>query len=82
MVKAADGKTDLYGVLYKPYDFDPNKKYPVIDSIYAGPQLTVVPRTFISNWFGVVDAQALAQLGCSGPAIFMVDSTRSNPLII
>ncbi len=75
VVKAADGKTDLYGVLYKPYDFDPNKKYPVIDSIYAGPQLTAVPRTFISNWFGVVDAQALAQLGF---IVFKVDG-RGTP---
>ncbi len=33
-VKAADGRTDLYGVLYKPYDFDPTRKYPVIDNLY------------------------------------------------
>jgi len=38
VVKAADGKTDLYGVLYKPYDFDRERKYPVIEYIYAGPQ--------------------------------------------
>jgi dipeptidyl aminopeptidase/acylaminoacyl peptidase len=75
VVKAADGKTDLYGVLYKPYDFDPTKKYPVIDSIYAGPQLIAVPRTFMSNWFGVVDAQALAQLGF---IVFKVDG-RGTP---
>lgn len=37
--KADDGVTDLYGVLYKPYDFDPNKKYPVVDFIYAGHQV-------------------------------------------
>jgi dipeptidyl aminopeptidase/acylaminoacyl peptidase len=60
VVKAADGETDLYGVLYKPYDFDPGKKYPVIECIYAGPQMWVVPRIFISPAIG---AQALAQLG-------------------
>lgn len=35
--KAADGKTDLYGVLHKPSNFDPNKKYPLLVSVYAGP---------------------------------------------
>ena len=63
VVKAADGKTDLYGVLYKPYDFDPNKKYPVIDRIYGGPYAVWVPRTFMQNWWYVPDPQALAQLG-------------------
>ncbi len=53
VVKAADGKTDLYGVLYKPYDFDPDKKYPVI--LYTG----AVVRTFS----GDEEPQAMAQLG-------------------
>ncbi|MCH8247364.1 MAG: DPP IV N-terminal domain-containing protein [Bacteroidetes bacterium] len=58
VVKAADGKTDLYGVLYKPYDFDPSKKYPVIEHIYAGPQSRFIP------WFMPdIQSQALAQLG-------------------
>ena len=73
IVKAADKKTDLYGVLYKPYDFDSNKKYPVIDQIYNGPQTTWVPRTFTGRrgiW-----PQALAQLGF---IIFMVDG-RGTP---
>jgi dipeptidyl aminopeptidase/acylaminoacyl peptidase len=61
VVKAADGKTDLYGILYKPYDFDPNKKYPVIEDIYAGPQMTWVPRTFTAGT--ATKSQALAQLG-------------------
>lgn len=39
VVKAADEKTDLYGVLYKPFDFDPNKKYPIIEVVYAAPAL-------------------------------------------
>jgi len=47
-VKAADGITDLFGVLYKPTNFDPNKKYPIIEQIYAGPQRQLVPHTFDS----------------------------------
>ena len=38
-VKAADGVTDLYGIMYKPFDFDPNRKYPIIDYVYPGPQV-------------------------------------------
>jgi dipeptidyl aminopeptidase/acylaminoacyl peptidase len=45
-VKADDGITDLYGVMYKPYDFDPNKKYPVIEYVYPGPQTESVTKTF------------------------------------
>lgn len=72
-VKAADQKTDLYGVLYKPFDFDPGKKYPVIENIYNGPQITTVPRIFTERrgiW-----AQALAQLGF---IVFIVDG-RGTP---
>jgi dipeptidyl aminopeptidase/acylaminoacyl peptidase len=75
VVKAADGKTDTYGILYKPYDFDPNKKYPVIDRIYAGPQHSVVPRHFFSRWIEGVQPLALAQLGF---IVFMVDG-RGTP---
>lgn len=69
VVKAADGETDLYGVLYKPYDFDPGKKYPVIEYIYAGPQRRVVPHTFIYS------SAAWAQLGF---IVFIVDG-RGTP---
>ena len=37
-VKAADGVTDLYGIIYKPFDFDSTRTYPVIDYVYPGPQ--------------------------------------------
>ena len=73
VVKAADGKTDLYGVLFKPWDFDATKKYPVLDSIYGGPQLTWVPRELLGAtglW-----PQALAQLGF---VVFIVDA-RGTP---
>ncbi len=47
VAKAADGVTDLYGMLYKPTRFDRNLKYPVIEHLYGGPQTTVTPRTFM-----------------------------------
>ena len=37
-VKARDGKTDLYGLLFKPSNFDSTKRYPIINNIYPGPQ--------------------------------------------
>ena len=59
-VKAADGVTDLYGVMYKPFDFDPNKKYPIVDYVYPGPQVeaTDYPFTRMS-----VRTDRLAQAG-------------------
>ena len=62
VVKAADGKTDLHGMLYKPHDFDPDRKYPVIEVIYGGPHNAIVSRSFI-RIRTVIDPRALAQLG-------------------
>ncbi len=59
-VKADDGITDLYGVMYKPFDFDPNRKYPVISYVYPGPQVESFRNDFtISGRYNT----ALAQLG-------------------
>ncbi len=46
VVKAADGITDLYGVMYKPFDFDPDMSYPVINYVYPGPQTEGVNYSF------------------------------------
>lgn len=74
-VKAADGKTDLYGILYKPHDFDPSKKYPVIEVIYGGPwESECVLSTFIPEGWGQT-ALELAQLGF---ITFVVDG-RGTP---
>ena len=65
-VKAADGKTDLWGVLYKPDHFDPAKYYPVIDSEYASPLSATTPRDFVSAILGPpaqLDPASLAALG-------------------
>lgn len=45
-VKADDGITDLYGVMYKPFDFDASKQYPIIAFVYPGPQTESVTKTF------------------------------------
>ena len=44
--KARDGKTDIWGVIFRPTTFDPKKTYPVIENIYAGPQSSFVPKAF------------------------------------
>jgi dipeptidyl aminopeptidase/acylaminoacyl peptidase len=60
-VKARDGKTDLYGQMFKPSNFDPSKKYPVVTYIYPGPQVgSVRSRSFLPAHG---DHQALAELG-------------------
>lgn len=57
--KGRDGETDIWGVIVRPVDFDPAKKYPVIEYIYAGPHDSFVPKSFSVS---PVDG-ALAQLG-------------------
>ena len=60
-VKARDGKTELYGMLFKPTNFDPHKKYPIVDYVYPGPQTgSVRGRNFLASRG---DNQALAELG-------------------
>lgn len=56
---ARDGKTEIWGVIYRPSNFDPLKKYPVIENIYAGPQGSFVPKNF-TPWNPM---QSLAELG-------------------
>lgn len=59
-VKAADGVTDLYGVMYKPFNMDSTKKYPIISSVYPGPQEDYIPKKFaIDDNYN----QSLAQMG-------------------
>jgi dipeptidyl-peptidase-4 len=60
-VKARDGVTDLYGLMYKPTNLDPTRKYPVVNHIYPGPQTGSVGGRTFSPARG--DAQALAELG-------------------
>jgi dipeptidyl aminopeptidase/acylaminoacyl peptidase len=57
-VKADDGITDLYGTMYKPFDFDPSKKYPIILFVYPGPQTESVTKTFTPRQANVAIANA------------------------
>ncbi len=73
-VMASDGKTPIYGVMFKPRGFDPARRYPVIDSMYGGPQAVFAPKTFgreISGHYG----RGLAELG----AIVIVVDGRGTP---
>jgi dipeptidyl-peptidase 4 len=82
-VKAGDGRTDLYGAMFVPSDFDPGGSYPVIDSVYPGPQLIRTPIAFgvdsrrnYDEWPGQWGAQALAELGF----IVIAVDPRGTPL--
>jgi dipeptidyl aminopeptidase/acylaminoacyl peptidase len=73
-VKAHDGKTDLYGLMFTPTNLDPNKKYPVIDYIYPGPQ-----GGSAGSWSFVAsrgDHQSVAELGF---VVVLIEGT-CNPL--
>ena len=59
-VKAADGITDLHGVMYKPFDFDSTKCYPLIEYVYPGPQTEAVNESWSS---GMNRIDRLAQMG-------------------
>ncbi|MGD0783208.1 MAG: prolyl oligopeptidase family serine peptidase, partial [Candidatus Aminicenantales bacterium] len=69
--KGRDGKTDIWGVLYRPINFNPKKKYPVIENIYAGPQGSFVPKAFAAY----SSMQALAELGF---IVVQVDGMGTN----
>jgi dienelactone hydrolase len=65
--KAADGKTDLYGVIVRPSDFSSEQSYPIIDHIYGGPQTSHVPKGALrdfSDKLVLSEAMSLAELGC------------------
>ena len=66
-VKAADGRTELWGTMYKPYDFDPARRYPLIEYIYGGPQSHNLPVDFCGSGSAMNPdshfPRALAQLG-------------------
>jgi dipeptidyl aminopeptidase/acylaminoacyl peptidase len=57
--KGRDGVTDIWGVVFRPSDFDPTKKYPIIENIYAGPQDSFVPKSFSASG----EMQSMAELG-------------------
>ena len=76
VAKSADGKHDIYGVLLKPTNFDAAKRYPVIEQIYAGPQVSFAPQGF-TDALGARAAymQALAELGF----VIVIQDGRGTP---
>ncbi len=58
--KAADGSTDLHGLIWKPSNFDAAKKYPIVEMVYTGPQAFFVPKTFGAAMRGL---QSMSELG-------------------
>lgn len=60
-VMAADGETELWGVMFFPADFDETQQYPLVEYVYGGPQIAVAPHAFQGPFSR--DAHALAQLG-------------------
>ena len=60
VAKGRDGKTDMWGIIQRPTNFDPNRKYPIIEYIYAGPGDAYTPKSFMAyNWY----TTSLAELG-------------------
>lgn len=73
-VTAADGETELYGVLMLPTDFDETKRYPLMDMVYPGPQMGVVPRRF---WTSVYLSRAAAYTALG--VVAMLLDARGTP---
>lgn len=59
VAKGRDGETDIYGIIFRPTNFAPDKIYPIIEDIYAGPHDSFVPKSFHSYY----KMQSLAELG-------------------
>jgi dipeptidyl-peptidase-4 len=72
-VKADDGITDLYGVMYKPFDFDSTRKYPIMEYVYPGPQTEQVNKSFGR---GMDRTDRLAQLGM---IVITIGNRGGNP---
>ena len=68
--KATDGTTDLYGLIWRPSNFDSAKKYPIVEFVYTGPQSFFVPKTFNTFWL-----QSVAELGF---VVVMVDGRGTS----
>lgn len=70
---AADGHTPIYGMIFRPANFDPKRRYPVIDNVYTGPTTTDVPATW--NDAHRVSGNAVAQIGA---IVVMIDGTGTS----
>jgi dipeptidyl aminopeptidase/acylaminoacyl peptidase len=73
VAKAADGITNLWGVVYKPGKLDPHKRYPIIDEQYASPLTAVVPRNFLMASSSVPNLTGQAPLAELGFVVVVID---------
>lgn len=73
--RAADGRTEIHGVIYTPADFHPARRYPVVDYIYGGPWLSAVQKEYVPTLGMHRIAASLAQMGL---VVVMVDA-RGTP---
>ncbi len=71
VAKGRDGRTDIHGILVKPTKFDPARRYPVIEDIYAGPHDHFVPKSYLT-WSGM---NAMAEHGF---IVVMIDGMGTN----
>ena len=69
VAKGRDGKTDIWGLIHRPANFDPKKRYPVVEDIYAGPQGSFVPKSFTPR------AEPLTDLGF---VVVQIDGMGTN----
>jgi dipeptidyl aminopeptidase/acylaminoacyl peptidase len=69
--KAEDGATDLYGLIWRPSNFTPGRKYPMVEQVYTGPQGFFVPKTFAD----ALRLQSMAELGF---IVVMVDGRGTS----
>ena len=78
VAKGRDGKTDIYGVIFRPTNFDPSKKYPVIENIYAGPQELVRAQGVPAVFTGSSGWRSSASSSCRSTAWAPADRSRRS----
>lgn len=71
VAKGRDGKTDIWGVIHRPSNLDPNKSYPIVEKIYAGPHGQYVPKRF----YPFLTAMDIAEVGC---IVVVIDGMGTN----
>ncbi|WP_112382340.1 S9 family peptidase [Sphingomonas carotinifaciens] len=75
VAKGRDGRTDIWGLVVRPRDYDPAKRYPVIENIYAGPHDSFVPKGFwpFGGFSGGDKAMGMQQIADLGFVVVMID---------
>ncbi|MCW3476664.1 S9 family peptidase [Limobrevibacterium gyesilva] len=77
---AADGETELFGALWLPTDFDPSRKYPIIDYIYPGPQRGNLPTAMLADTLPELSRSCLPQAFAELGFVVVIVDGRGTPL--